>query len=44
MGRIIGIYINFIGEIRFGLRVFWRANRISERIKLVNRGMTVLNQ
>ena len=40
-GRINPFYINSYGENNFGLRKFWFTNDLQERIKFVNRGLTV---
>ena len=40
--RINPFYINSYGDNSFGLRIFRFTNDLQERIKLVNRGLTVL--
>lgn len=40
MGDINGIYINFNGEINFGLQVVWCVSKILKRIKLINQGLS----
>ena len=39
--RINPFYVNSYGENSFGLRTFWFTNDLQERIKFVNRGLTV---
>jgi len=39
--RINPFYINSYGENSFGLQTFWFTNDLQERIKFVNRGLTV---